>query len=140
MVKLGEPEDRWLSESVAEYVSAYAIGELWRESEFKQAMGRWKGMTRIAKDTATVYTASYVSGFDGYREEFALLYGKGPMMLHALRGELGDKVFFTILKSFVSNFQFKYAQTRHFIGISSFVAKRDLKPFFDRYLMGTEKP
>ena len=81
-----------------------------------------------------------LSGEEAYSDRFGLLYGKGPLMLHALRQELGDQVFFTLLKSFISNFRFKWAETAQFIRITSVIAKKDYQPWFDRYLLGTESP
>ena len=140
VVKLST-DDAWLSESVAEYFSAYAISKLWRESEFKKAHGEWRAGSRFVKDTGTVYLADQLSGREGYEGRVKLLYAKGPLVLHALRGEIGDdNQFFTILKSYVKNFNFKTAETRHFIGLTNFITKKDYTPFFDRYLLGTEWP
>ena len=49
-------------------------------------------------------------------------------------------MFFTILKSYLKSFRFKTAETRHFIGLTGFVTKKDHTAFFDRYLFGTEWP
>jgi len=140
VVKLSE-DDAWLSESLAEYYSAYAISKLWRESEFKRATTEWKTVSRFVNDKGTVYLADQLSGPEGFEERTRLLYGKGPLVLHALRAEIGDdNQFFTILKSYVKNFYFKSAETRHFIGLTNFITKKDYTDFFNRYLLGTEWP
>ena len=77
---------------------------------------------------------------DASRDRYALLYAKGPLVPHALRQQVGDDTFFTIAKSFVRNFAFKVGDTRHVIGLSGFVTKKDLTPFFNSYLLGTEWP
>ena len=134
------PEDQWIAESVAEYYAAFAMGRLWKASKFDKALGDWKGISRFARDRGTIYLANYLSGEEAFSDRFGLLYGKGPLMLHALRQELGDQVFFTLLKSFISNFRFKWAETAQFIRITSVIAKKDYQPWFDRYLLGTESP
>ena len=140
VVKLGAPEDQWLSESVAEYYSAYAMGKLWHASKFDKALGEWRGNSKFIKDRSSVYLASQLSGEEAYEDRFGLLYAKGPLVLHALRQELGDNGFFTVLKSFVTNSRFKPGETRHFIGVTNFVTKKEMTPFFERYLLGTEWP
>ncbi len=133
-------QDQWLSESMAEYYSAYALGKLWKESVFKQKLGEWRGESKYVKDKSTVYMANALSGDKAWEDRYALLYAKGPLVLDALRKQLGDDVFFTIGKSFLRNFNFKIAQTRHFIGMTNFIAKKDYTDFFNRYLLGTEWP
>ena len=63
------------------------------------------------------------------------------MVLHALRQEIGDdNTFFTILKSFQRSFRGQPAYTKDFIGITSFILKKDMMPFFEKYPLGTELP
>jgi len=140
VAKLGAPEDQWLSESMAQYYSAYALGKLRGPRWFDQGVKEWKTRVNTLKDHGTVYSANYLSGDSGAEDRAALLYGKGPLVLHALRLQLGDQVFFTILKSFLKSFHFKPAETRHFIGLTGFVTKQDYSDFFNRYLLGTEWP
>ena len=140
VAKLGEEEDQWLSESVAEYMAAYAMGKLWKKQEFETQLRRWRGNSKFVKDKGSVYLANYLSGESGFEDRVGLLYNKGPLVLHALRQELGDDQFFTVLKSFLRSFDFRYAETRHFLGITDFVTKKDWRPFFDRFLLGTEWP
>ena len=40
----------------------------------------------------------------------------------------------------MKNFDFKIADTGHFIGLTNFVTKKDYTDFFNRYLLGTEWP
>lgn len=133
-------QDQWLSESLAEYYAAFAMGKLWRESEFKKALKDWEGQARFVKDKLPVFLANQLAGPEAWRDRMALLYAKGPLVLHALRQELGDNAFFTVFKSYLRNFAEKPAQTRHVIGITSVVAKRDFGPWFERYLLGPGFP
>ncbi len=140
VAKLGAPEDQWLSESMAQYYAAFALGKLGGARRFDAGMMEWKTRAANLKDHGTIYTANYLSGRRGGEDREALLYGKGALVLHALRLELGDQVFFTILKSYLKSFYFKPAETRHFIGLTNFVTKKDYTDWFNRYLLGTEWP
>jgi hypothetical protein len=133
-------QDQWISEALAQYYAAFAMGRLHRDDEFRRAMDEWRGWSRFVKDNGSVYMANYLSGDRAGEDRNGLLYGKGPLVLHALRRELGDDAFFTVFKSFLKSFNFKYGETRHIIGLINFVTKKDYQPFFDRYVFGTEWP
>ncbi|MBI4917044.1 MAG: hypothetical protein HY825_14475 [Acidobacteria bacterium] len=136
----GDPHDEWLSESVAEYFSAYAVGQTWKEDAFDKAFSDWKIISKFAKDKATVFTANELAGENAWEDRYGLLYGKGPLVLHALRKEVGDNAFFTVLKSYLRSFPFQPASTRNFIDLTNFATKKDYTDFFNRYLLGTESP
>jgi hypothetical protein len=140
VAKLALPEDQWLSESTAQYYSAFAVGKLGGARRFDEGLKEWKTRAANLSDHGTVYTANYLSGRRGREDREALLYGKGPLVLHALRAELGDQTFFLILKSYLKSFYFKPAETRHFIGLTNFVTKKDYTDWFNRYLLGTDWP
>lgn len=134
VAELGEEEDQWLSESVAEYYSAFALGKMKGKDEFDSAFRDWVSWTKDSADRGTIYLANQIGGEDSGEQRFKLLYGKGPLMLHALRHQVGDETFFTILKSYLRSFPYKPATTRDFIGITNFITKQEEGPFFDQYL------
>ena len=59
-------------------------------------------------------------------------------MLHALREELGDEAFFTIMKSYLTNFRFQPILTKKFLEITNFITKRDYTAWFEERLFGLE--
>jgi aminopeptidase N len=140
VARLSTPEDQWISESLADYYGAVAMGALKSPKEFDTALSFWRRGAKDAGDSGTVYMANYITGDKASRQRHRLLYEKGPVVLHALRQELGDDAFFTIFKSFLRSFPGLPARTKDVIGLSSYVAKKDLRPWFDRYLFGTEIP
>ncbi|MEM1181243.1 MAG: hypothetical protein AAGM22_23075, partial [Acidobacteriota bacterium] len=79
---------------------------------------------------------------------YALLYGRGPLVIHAIRQQLqekrgekeGDRLFFTWLRSYIKNFTYKVAETRHLISILDQVTGESWQPFFERYIYGPESP
>lgn len=127
-------DDRWMSESLAEYYAGLAM-TLRDKNDYNHALDEWKLQ---AKADGSVYQASRLSGKDAFRDRQRLLYSRGPLMLHALRRELGDQAFFTVFKSLVSSFPGKLATTRDVLNVVRLVAGDDRRPFFDRYLFGTE--
>lgn len=137
---LGAPEDQWLSESVSQLYAAVAIEKLRGKRWGEQATGDWKRWGANVKDVGTVYTANYLGGERGGEDRLGLLYGKGALVLGALREELGDQVLFTIFKSYLKSFPYRPASTKQFVALTSYVTKQDYAPWFDRYLFGTEWP
>ncbi len=78
-----------------------------------------------------------------------LLYAKGPLVLHAIRAELariegdaerGDGKYFVFLRALVRNFTFKPAETRQLPAVLQQMTSTDWRPFFDKYVYGTEMP
>ncbi|HKI86472.1 MAG TPA: M1 family aminopeptidase, partial [Thermoanaerobaculia bacterium] len=138
--KMSGPESQWLSESTAEYFSAFAMSHLERPSAMDQARREWRRISRRVHDHGSLYLANQLSGYNAGRDRFGLLYGKGPLVLDALRKKLGDREFFTVCRSMLTSSPFHHLYTRQFIGLTNLVKQRDLGPWFGKYLLGTDWP
>jgi aminopeptidase N len=76
------------------------------------------------------------------------IYYKGSLVLHTLRGLIGDDAFFESIRRLVygrpdplpGNFKPRYATTRDYIDIVNQVTGKDLKWFFDVYLYQAALP
>ena len=78
---------------------------------------------------------------DVWADRYYLTYFKGSVLLQSIRKEVGEDTFFTVLKSFQRSFEKKPAVTTdEFIGLLSFVTKKDWKPWFEKYYYGSEMP
>jgi aminopeptidase N len=155
VAKISYPDENWLSESVAEYMSSVCIersaadrgrGQLM----FKRQLSRWKSNAGLIGDNGSIYLAAHLGGreADG-RDWQRLLYAKGPLVLHAIRQDLahaaggeqeGDRLFFTWIRSYVKNFLYKRGGTRMFTAVLNQVTSRDWQPWFEKYVYGTETP
>ncbi|HPR63645.1 MAG TPA: M1 family aminopeptidase [Thermoanaerobaculia bacterium] len=128
--------DNWISESFAEYLSYMfmkSIDKKKAESQYQI----WVNSTKECGDKGTVYGAA--SAGEYYT---CLLYGKGPFVLDALRAEIGDEAFNTVL-NLITNAAAKKnmgAITEDLILIVNHVTKKDFRPFFDKYIFGEENP
>jgi aminopeptidase N len=67
-------------------------------------------------------------------------YDGGAVVLHALRLELGDEPFFTLLKTWVAENNGTSRTTEDFIALANRVAGRDLTAFFDAWLFAADVP
>jgi aminopeptidase N len=86
--------------------------------------------------------------YDGKTGPGLDIYYKGSLVLHTLRGLIGDGAFFESTRRLVygrpdpkpGNFKPRYASTRDFIDIVNQVTGKDLKWFFDVYLYDAALP
>ncbi|MEO8197644.1 MAG: M1 family aminopeptidase [Thermoanaerobaculia bacterium] len=155
VAKVRRAEENWLSESFAEYSSIECLRQSMTDRKqgeyfFQRAVKDWKFATKEIGDGGSIYLATHLSGdrekdFHAWR---ALLYSKGPLVIHALRDELiremgaerGNAAFLTWMRSYVKNFAFKTGETRHLVGILNQMTGKDWQPWFERYVYGTEMP
>ncbi|HEV2538270.1 MAG TPA: M1 family metallopeptidase [Frateuria sp.] len=86
--------------------------------------------------------------YDGQTGPGLDIYYKGSLVLHTLRGLIGDDAFFDSIRRLVygrpdpkpGNFEPRYASTREYIDIVNRVTGKDLKWFFDVYLYDAALP
>ena len=154
IAKIVTSEENWLSESFADYASAVCLERTMADRGrarflFDRQLKDWKYYTKEAEGLS-VFLANHLSREEeGYQQRYYLLYGKGPLVLHALRRELartlggekqGDQAFFTWMRAYVRNFTYKSGETRHLVGILNQMTGKDWQPWFERYVYGTETP
>jgi len=72
--------------------------------------------------------------------EFTRVYDRGPLALHALRSEMGDEAFFTLLKQWPATYAGKNASFDELEATVNTLAGRDLGPFVDAWFRGTTIP
>ncbi|WP_307821607.1 M1 family metallopeptidase [Streptomyces coffeae] len=68
------------------------------------------------------------------------VYGRGAMVLHKLRRAVGDKAFFTIVRTWVKEHRHGNADTKQFIALSERISGKDLTKLYDVWLFGKDKP
>ena len=154
VAKVVRGEENWLSESLADYTSAFCLVQQMADKKkadqlFERQKIQWEQRSKEAGDASSVFLANHLSGIeDDGRIRQGLLYNRGPWVLHVIREKLvqkhgqeeGDRMFLTWMRSYVRNFTFKIAETRHFIEILNQISGEDWTPFFERYIYGAEHP
>jgi len=154
VAKVVRGEENWLSESLADYASAVCLEQKMANKKkgrqyFERQLREWKNGSKEAGDATSIYLTNHLAGnSDNWRIWRGLLYGRGPLVLHAIRQELqskhgekkGDQLFFGWIRSYVKNFTYKVAETRHLIAILNQITGEDWQPFFERHVYGVEAP
>ncbi len=138
VAQMESPDDQWLSESTAEYFAALAVDALVERDGFRDAERDWKAEAGNSKAAPSIYLANHLAGERGPFDRRNLLYGRGPLMLQALREEIGDEAFFTVMRRFVDENRHRHVSTGQFIELVNEVSGRDLRPWFERELFGLD--
>lgn len=141
--------DVWLVEAFSQMASGRALEALKSAGEYDRLSRGWRADAKEAASRAPiplaeelVAKASPGAGDSLYADGVLLTYAKGPVLLVALRKELGDDLFFTVMKSFLKSFATRRPAvvTDDLVGLLEFATKKDWKPWFERYFYGTEVP
>lgn len=128
----------WLNEGFATYSECIYVEDAYGKTVFDQYVKGKMFDAKKAIGTIYVQDISSVSNiFDGYRS-----YAKGGMVLHMLRGVVGDSTFFDILRAYVEDTNVAYgtAVTEDFKRVSEQVSGLDLDYFFDEWIYGYNFP
>ena len=143
-VRIPSYSEQWLGESFAEYCAALFLKQRRGEAVASALAAQWKRIAAFATDAAPIPMASrvYVKDDAVRRSEIrrGLLYGKGPLVLDALRRELGDADFLEFLRAYQAAYAWKFGSTKSVAALLEARTKKDFMPFFGRYFWGMEMP
>lgn len=138
-VTCGSWEDIWLNEGFATFLTGYTYQQMFGESTWLS----WRtGAIGIAvqSDSGSVFvndTTSVSRIFNGQ-----LSYYKGALVLHMLRWELGDDVFWQGLRNYLNraDLAFGYAKTPDLREELEAVSGRNLEEYFQDWVYGQGFP
>lgn len=128
----------WLNEGFATYSEGIYIENLYGKQSYKDFIRQKMFDARKASGTLYVQNIELISEiFNGLRS-----YSKGAIVLHMLRGVVGDSVFFRILRNYANDTALSYgvAITEDFSRICEFESGTDLDYFFDQWIYGENYP
>lgn len=132
----------WLNEGFASYLHMLWMGR--RDSPDDFELELWRLARRVARsDTsergrpmADLYvTVDDVFNFDGLK-----IYWKGAWVLHMLRRELGDELFWRGVRSYLESHRFDSAESSDLRHALSGVSGLDLERFFRQWVYGHGVP
>ncbi|MES2149063.1 MAG: M1 family metallopeptidase [Pseudomonadota bacterium] len=142
-------DDMWLHEGFGSYMQPLYLEYLRGDFAFHAAL---QDQRKALINKFPVVSGKSMRIEDVYKDERGGaandLYAKGSLVLHTLRGLIGDDAFFRATRRLVygtetpvpGNFQPRYGSTREFIGIVNEISGRDLGWFFDAYLYHAALP
>ena len=141
-------DDMWLHEGFGTYMQPLYLQWLRGDMEYMAALMKMRAtlankypiVSGSSKTEEQVYDGQHGPGLD--------IYYKGALMLHTLRGLIGDEAFFRATREIVygtdkpapGNFKPRYAATDDFIAIVNRITGKDYRWFFDVYLRSAALP
>jgi aminopeptidase N len=63
-----------------------------------------------------------------------MIYDKGAWVLHMLRKEIGDQLFFEVLRDYFKEYKYSNASTADFKNLCERISKKNLNKFFDQWI------
>ena len=127
-------QDIWLNEGFATYGEMLYAQKVYGDSAYNDFVTLEMARAKNAKGSIYVQDISSISEiFNGNRS-----YSKGGIVLHMLRGVVGDSIFFKILKTYSNDPLVAYgtAVTADFQRDAEAVYGEDLEYFFNEWIYG----
>ena len=134
-VTIGSWSDIWLNEGFASYSESLWYEQYYGSDGLKEYVDMQTESYREwseAEQNTTVHDPSLTWG-EG-------IHDKGAVILHMLRGIIGDDVFFESLRNYENQYRFSNAATSDFIRSVSETAGEDMSWFFDGWLYTVGEP
>jgi len=131
-------QDIWLNEGFATYGEMLYAEKVYGDSAYNNFVSLKMASAKSAKGSIYVQDISSISEiFNGNRS-----YSKGGIVLHMLRGVVGDSVFFKIMKTYSNDPRVAYgtAVTADFQRDAEAVSGQDLNYFFNEWIYGEHYP
>ena len=128
----------WLNEGFATYGEMIYAEKVYGDSAYKNFVTLEMSHAKNAKSSIYVQDINSVSEiFNGDRS-----YSKGGIVLHMLRGVVGDSAFFKIMKTYSNDPRIAYstAVTEDFQRDAEAVSGQDLSYFFNEWIYGENYP
>ncbi|MCF8221661.1 MAG: M1 family metallopeptidase [Bacteroidales bacterium] len=129
----------WLSEGFATYLTALYQGHKDGPRKLKAVMNMSRQRV-IAADKRNPGAVVDTSIFDFMNLLSAYSYQKGAWVLHMLKNEMGDDMFWRCLQTYYARYRNRNALTDDFINTLEDVSGKDLDDFFYQWLYITGHP
>jgi aminopeptidase N len=142
-------DDMWLHEGLGTYMQPLYMAHLRGDQEYFASL---MALRARIQNKAPIVSGKHRREEDVYAVERGGpgqdIYNKGALVMHTLRGLVGDDAFFRTVREVVygnadprpGNFAPRYGTTPEFIATASRVSGRDLGWFFQAYLYQTTLP
>lgn len=131
--------DVWLNEGFATFSEGLYFGERYGRGSYDDFIAA--KMTQAKSDTQN---SVYVKNINSVNRlfKYETTYAKGGVVLHMLRGIVGDSTFFKILRAYNSDPRYSYnsATTSDFRAIADSIYGQNLDYFFNEWVYGVDYP
>ncbi len=131
-------DDAFLDEGLATYSAAMYVEEAAGQAAFEDTMREVQIGALTHEDVAPIAQASRLHEFTP--EYQAIVFYKGAMVFHMLRGVLGEDAFLKTLQTLVRDYAWKSISTDEFEKLAEKVSNQELTYFFAQWVSSTGVP
>lgn len=138
MITCADWRNIWLNEGFATFSEGVFIEASQGLPQYRSFINNEMSYAKLAQGSIYVQDISSVSSiFNGNRT-----YAKGGIVLHMLRGAIGDSAFFSTLKTYADHPAYKYGTvvTEDFQSVAENISGQDLDYFFSQWIYGRNYP
>lgn len=133
--------ERWISEGFAQYAAALWVQESQGEAAFRSLLTRMAGWALRRNQEGPISLGYRLGHVKGDPQIFrAVVYDKGALVLHMLRGIIGPETFRSALTRLQAEHRFQKIGTTELRVAFENAGGRPLSPYFDAWVSGTELP
>ncbi|MGE0816010.1 MAG: M1 family aminopeptidase [Vicinamibacterales bacterium] len=128
-------DDVWLSEGFATYFTLLFIEHQYGRDEFLRGLADSRERVLAFDREHADYRVVHDNLDDMSKVTTGQIYQKGAWILHMLRGIVGDEAFWAGIRSYYRAHRNGHATTADFRGEMERASGRDLRAFFDQWLL-----
>jgi len=133
--------ERWLAEGMAQYAAALWTRHSLGEAAFRGVLARLGRWALAASDQGPIHLGHRLGHIKGDPQVYrAIVYNKGALVLHMLRGIVGAEAFGKALREFQSAHRFGKAGGEELQQALSTASGRDLRRYFQAWIHDTALP
>ncbi|MDP6962697.1 MAG: M1 family aminopeptidase, partial [Planctomycetota bacterium] len=128
-------QDAWLSEGFASYFGPILhelTGQVVLKDEMERSRSRWR-RSKVAHSKPIV-DAEFASSEDFFGKYSSNTYQKGAWVLHMLRHQVGDDLFYASIRDYYQKNMSQAVESQRLIDSFNSVCDQDLSWFFDQWL------
>jgi len=124
----------WLNEGMANFMTAAYLQHAQGEAAYQAQVQGWRTRLDALRAKGADHALVYASWDAPTADDRAVVYRKGAYVLHLLRGELGEAVFWRGLRDYTRTYDGRSVVTGDFQRAMEKAAGRSLQTFFDEWV------
>lgn len=124
----------WLNEGIANFMTAAYLEHRFGRAEYLSEIKRYRESYEKVRDADKDKSLVFPNWNKPTREDRRLVYDKGAYVLHLLRLELGEKLFWKGFKEYTRKYWGKSVETKDFQNAMEKASGKDLSKFFDKWV------
>jgi len=128
----------WLDEGLAEYSMAIYYEQIFGQAQANTLINqRWLVPYQVAVENDYDAVVNQPSAAFSWEYE-VIVYAKAALFFDALRKELGDEVFLSVLQRYAEQYRWGIATPDDFLQVAESVSGRSLDELYDRWILTSQ--